>query len=579
MRDRTSRGRRRNDLGSGGGGGFLEGPRDQDPVDLLAVQSLALKQGPGKYMELLEIGLEELAGAHRTVRDNALDLGVDEDGRLFAVVLGSRDLAAEEDMLLRFPEGQRPHLVRHAPLADHLARHLRRLLEIIAGAGGLLLDDDFLGRAAAQQNGDLVDQVLLRVAVAIVRRQLHGEAEGTPARDDGHLVERIGARQEVGHEGMAALVIGGGALLGLGDDHGAPLHPISTLSLAFSKSIISTTFLSWRAASSAASFTRLARSAPEKPEVPRARTMRSTLGASGMRRAWTRRISSRPLTSGRATTTCRSKRPGRSRAGSRTSGRLVAAMRMTPSLVSKPSISTRSWLRVCSRSSWPPPSPAPRCRPTASISSMKMMQGACFFPCSNRSRTRLAPTPTNISTKSEPEMLKNGTPASPAMARARSVLPVPGDPIKRTPLGMRPPSLVNFFGSLRNWMISSSSSFASSIPATSAKVTLLWFSLRSFAFDLPKLIALPPPACSWRIKKMNRTQMMASGIQETRNCAHSDCESSFSKERLTPFWRILSRSWVSSGETVRKSCRFFSLLCSVFPLTVTSAISPRSTTA
>ena len=49
---------------------------------------------------------------------------------------------------------------------------------------------------------------------------------------------------------------------------------------------------------------------------------------------------------------------------------------------------------------------------------MKMMQGAFFFACSNMSRTRLAPTPTNISTKSEPEIVKNGTLASPAMARA-----------------------------------------------------------------------------------------------------------------------------------------------------------------
>ena len=53
-------------------------------------------------------------------------------------------------------------------------------------------------------------------------------------------------------------------------------------------------------------------------------------------------------------------RPGRSRALSRISCRLVAAMTMTPSLVAKPSISTRSWFRVCSRSSWPPPRPAPR---------------------------------------------------------------------------------------------------------------------------------------------------------------------------------------------------------------------------
>ena len=160
----------------------------------------------------------------------------------------------------------------------------------------------------------------------------------------------------------------------------------------------------------------------------------------------------------------RSKRPGRRIAGSSTSGRLVAAMMMTPSFDSKPSISTRSWLSVCSRSSCPPPRPAPRWRPTASISSMKMMQGACFLPCSKRSRTRLAPTPTNISTKSEPEMLKNGTPASPAMARASSVLPVPGGPMSSTPLGMRPPSRWNFFGSLRKAMISSTSSLASSMP-------------------------------------------------------------------------------------------------------------------
>ena len=56
------------------------------------------------------------------------------------------------------------------------------------------------------------------------------------------------------------------------------------------------------------------------------------------------------------------------------------------------------------------------------------------------SRTRAAPTPTNISTKSEPEMLKNGTRASPATARASSVLPVPGGPTNNTPFGKWPPS-------------------------------------------------------------------------------------------------------------------------------------------
>src|SRR6478736_1718049 len=88
---------------------------------------------------------------------------------------------------------------------------------------------------------------------------------------------------------------------------------------------------------------------------------------------------------------------------------------------------------------------------------MKMMQGAFFLACSNMSRTRLAPTPTNISTKSEPEMVKKGTLASPAIARASSVLPVPGGPTRRTPRGMRPPRRWNFCGSRRNSTISSRS--------------------------------------------------------------------------------------------------------------------------
>ena len=61
--------------------------------------------------------------------------------------------------------------------------------------------------------------------------------------------------------------------------------------------------------------------------------------------------------SGRSTTTRRSKRPGRSSAASRTSGRLVAAITTVRSLRAKPSISESSWLSVCSRSSCPPPRP------------------------------------------------------------------------------------------------------------------------------------------------------------------------------------------------------------------------------
>ena len=217
--------------------------------------------------------------------------------------------------------------------------------------------------------------------------------------------------------------------------------------------------------------------------------------------------------SGASTAICRSNRPGRSRAGSSTSGRLVAAIKMTPPRTSKPSISTSNWLRVCSRSSWPPPMPAPRCRPTASISSMKTMAGAFSLACSKRSRTREAPTPTNISTKSDPEMEKNGTPASPATARASSVLPVPGGPYSSTPLGILAPTAWNFAGSARNSLISSSSSMASSQPATSRKVVFGVSLLATLALDLPNCMTRLPPPCTELSRKKKRTPMMTNGIR------------------------------------------------------------------
>ena len=312
--------------------------------------------------------------------------------------------------------------------------------------------------------------------------------------------------------------------------------PIMILSLAFSKSSMSTRRLPTRAANSAASLTMFSRSAPQKPGVPRAITDASTLSETGTLRMWTFMICSRPRMSGSGTTICRSKRPGRSSAGSRTSGRLVAAMTMMPSFASKPSISTSSWFSVCSRSSWPPPKPAPRCRPTASISSMKMMHGDCFFACSNMSRTRDAPTPTNISTKSEPEMEKNGTLASPAMARASKVLPVPGEPTISVPRGMRPPRRWNLLGSRRNSTSSWTSSLASSTPATSAKVVLICSSESRRALLLPKDIGLPRPPrppCIWRISSMNTAMMMRIGKLAMSSCAQKLCSSGALPSTLT----------------------------------------------
>ena len=140
------------------------------------------------------------------------------------------------------------------------------------------------------------------------------------------------------------------------------------------------------------------------------------------------------------------------------------------------------------------------------------------------------------------------------LARASSVFPVPGEPTSRTPLGMRPPSLVNFFGSFRKAMISSSSSFASSMPETSLKVTFCVFSLRSFARLLPKDIAFPPPTCIWRMKKIHTPISSSMGNHCTNRTMYHGSPSSGLAAIFTPFSRsTLTRSGSSGAKVLKRS--------------------------
>ena len=80
---------------------------------------------------------------------------------------------------------------------------------------------------------------------------------------------------------------------------------------------------------------------------------------------------------------------------------------------------------------------------------MKIMEGAFYLAKANKSLTREAPTPTKISTKSDPDVGMKGTPAYPAHALPNKVLPVPGGPVKSTPFGILAPSFLYFSGFLR----------------------------------------------------------------------------------------------------------------------------------
>ena len=102
----------------------------------------------------------------------------------------------------------------------------------------------------------------------------------------------------------------------------------------------------------------------------------------------------------------------------------------------------------------------------------------------------------------------------------------------REPLGVR-----------RNSMISSSSSFASSMPATSANVTLWVFSVSSLARLFPNDIALPPPICIWRMKKIQSPTRIRSGNHCTSITIHQGSPSAGLAAILMPLSRsVFTRS-------------------------------------
>ena len=124
----------------------------------------------------------------------------------------------------------------------------------------------------------------------------------------------------------------------------APDRTLKESSLLFvtSRSACVTILLPFLTALNAPSLIIFASSAPEAPAAIRAIACKSTLSARRVFLLCTLKIASLPTKSGSSTGTRRSNRPGLVNAGSRDSGRFVAAKMITPLFPSNPSISVRS---------------------------------------------------------------------------------------------------------------------------------------------------------------------------------------------------------------------------------------------
>ena len=113
------------------------------------------------------------------------------------------------------PRGGR---IRHPVVEDHRAGELGRLLEVVGGAVRDPPEHDLLGRAAGEVDLEQVLELLGRVQVALLARQVERVPERAAARDDRDLVDREQIAGQVRHDRVAGLVVGDDAPLLLGHD-------------------------------------------------------------------------------------------------------------------------------------------------------------------------------------------------------------------------------------------------------------------------------------------------------------------------------------------------------------------------
>ena len=189
-----------------------------DHLHFAGIEHLAFQQSAGNAAQRRPVVFEDALGRVVALVDQPANFAVDLDCRIFTEVAMLRDLTAKEDLLILLAESDRTQSA-HAELANHLASQLGSLLNVVAGAGSHRAQEQLLGQASAHHDCQPRLQIITRIGVFIVERQLHGYTERHAAGNDRHLVQRVGVLAERCHQGMARFVESRDPFLLVGENH------------------------------------------------------------------------------------------------------------------------------------------------------------------------------------------------------------------------------------------------------------------------------------------------------------------------------------------------------------------------
>src|SRR6476661_6142592 len=99
-------------------------------------------------MQQSDILLQQCLSTLCTGLNDISDLFIDDAGRCIAECLRIAHLTSEEHLMIRRAVLQRTELLRHTPIADHLASKICRALDVVTGTGRDAIEDDALCSAS-----------------------------------------------------------------------------------------------------------------------------------------------------------------------------------------------------------------------------------------------------------------------------------------------------------------------------------------------------------------------------------------------------------------------------------------------
>ncbi|MPM33308.1 hypothetical protein SDC9_79881 [bioreactor metagenome] len=203
--------------------GIDGGLAPEQDIDFDGTQGFAFQQRLRQLFQLIAMGSQQFAGPVERRINQISDLDVDFPRSRLAGIMHRRRIEPDMHMFAEVTVFDRADLVVHPVDADHHPRQAADHFDILRGAGGDVADHLLLGHAAAQTHGHLVEQFQLAFGIDIFLRHRERRAEiGLAARNDRHLMQRLGVFAIQPHQRVPRFVIRRQAAFAVGDPAAAP---------------------------------------------------------------------------------------------------------------------------------------------------------------------------------------------------------------------------------------------------------------------------------------------------------------------------------------------------------------------